>query len=391
MRGTVKLLTGIVLALAAAWVGLWWVTENRMQAGVMNWIGQEQANGAVRVTYDRIERGHSPLAATVTLINPSLTITETGLAAIGGVSAPSIGLRIDALSPLVLHTDWPPQMNITTPRGNLVVTFGHTAIAYSLTPMALFSPEVYPFTGEQFDLQNTAVSAGGSLPVLQIDDISGHGTVNAAASASQTALALTETANGIALSPLLTKITSMPFGGKITHFGFTTTLSGPMDWRQMVMQMNSLPAGEARRQFLIQALHGWAANGGNGTASISLTLGPSTLQADGNVTFDAKAQPDGTGTLAANHLDGLTAALVAAYPQVQNSVNKSEARLSPYLSTTSTGGQVLTIHAAYGSGAVSLNGAKVADMPPLDWAALENPPAPPPQAPGDGSGAAAGQ
>jgi len=113
-------------------------------------------------------------------------------------------------------------------------------------------------------------------------------------------------------------------------------------------------------------------------------VGPSTLSADAAVQFDANVQPSGTADLTADHLDAFSAAVTAAYPQVQDNVNQIEAQLSPYLSTTDDGGQVLTIHLIYGSGAVSINGQKVSDMPPIDWDMLENPPA---QAAGDGSGA----
>jgi hypothetical protein len=71
---------------------------------------------------------------------------------------------------------------------------------------------------------------------------------------------------------------------------------------------------------------------------------------------------------------------------VQDTVNTLEARLSPYLSSTPHGGQTLTFNATYGNGAVMVNGQKVGSLPPLDWSQLET--APPPQAPGDGSGAA---
>ena len=135
-----------------------------------------------------------------------------------------------------------------------------------------------------------------------------------------------------------------------------------------------------------RALHDWAAHGGTGNAGIDLAIGPSTLHAAGDVAFDSKVQPQGHANLIADHLDAFAAAIIAAYPQVQDTVNAMEARLSPYLSSTPHDGQTLTFKATYGNGAVMVNGQKVGSLPPLDWSQWET--APPPQAPGDGSGAA---
>ena len=125
--------------------------------------------------------------------------------------------------------------------------------------------------------------------------------------------------------------------------------------------------------------------GGKADGRLNLAVGPSTLNAGGDVSFDANAQPQGKADLTADHLDAFSAAITNAYPDAQNAVNEAQARLSPYLSSTDTGGQTLTMHVVYGIGAVNINGQKVSDMPPLNWDILENPPA---QAPGDGSGAA---
>ncbi len=51
----------------------------------------------------------------------------------------------------------------------------------------------------------------------------------------------------------------------------------------------------------------------------------------------------------------------------------AQARLSPYLSSTDAGGQTLTMHVAYGNGAVMVNGQKIGSLPPVDRAQLEEP------------------
>jgi hypothetical protein len=186
------------------------------------------------------------------------------------------------------------------------------------------------------------------------------------------------------------KGTNVPFGNNIKEIGFSAALSGPVpaDWKQQIAAYRAAALGPDKNKIIVQNLHNWALQGGTGTAGLTLAIGPSTLNANGNLAFDANAQPNGTADITADHLDAFTATLTGAVPQLQEDISSAEAVLSPYLSTTAAGGQVLNAHVVYGKAGVLVNGARKADMPPLDWAALENPPAPAVQAPGDGSGAA---
>jgi hypothetical protein len=181
----------------------------------------------------------------------------------------------------------------------------------------------------------------------------------------------------------------VPFGGKIAHVGYSVTASGPADWSGLMDQMHSGQLSQqARQQLLVRTAHQWAAAGGNAKASLNLVVGPTTLNASGAVVFDATAQPGGTATVSADHLDAFTAAITNAYPELAQSIAQIETQLSPYLTTTDAGGQVLNMQVVYGKAGVVVNGSRKADMPPLDWTKLENPPAPVPVASGDGSGAA---
>jgi hypothetical protein len=359
-----------------------------MEAGVNAYINRYAASPNLKVTYASLTRGNSPLAATVTLRNFQISVLVPEQAPVV-ISLPTLALRIAASNPTVVHIDYPPQINISTARGDAAVTFGSIDVAEYLDPAAFFNAKVQPFRSAQASASDiNLLASGGSLQILHIDSVALQSVFSGHAGPGDTAVALSETFNGIALSSLLTRLGAVPFDGKIGQLGFTLNASGPLpaDWQSIAQQVNALPADDKadRAKVVFSALHNWAAAGGNGSASIMLVLGPSTLNADASVKFDANVQPSGTADLTANHLDAFTAAILAAYPNVQNSVNQVEAQLSPYLSTTNDGGQILTVHVAYGSGGVSLNGQKVGDMPPLNWDMLENPPA---QAPGDGSGA----
>jgi hypothetical protein len=367
-----------------------------MQAGMINWADQMAANGNgnVKVGYDSLTRGTSPLAATVTVTNLQLIVQAHPTDTPFSLTLPSFTMRIDAADPLVQHFDLPPQVNISGARGQGAITFGSVDVAETINPMSLFKKHVSPFRGTDATASNiNLLASSGSLLVLHADNYTLHGTVNEAAGAGQSAFASTTSLDGLAISPLLTRLASIPFDGKIAHLGMTANVFGPLpaNWQDVLTQLNAGPMTPADRKLLVQAAHDWAAHGGSATGSVSLVVGPSTLNADGALKFDAAAQPAGTANVTADHLDAFTGAITNAYPQVQDEVNSFQARLSPYLSSTPTGGQTLTLHVTYGNGAVNVNGKQTATLPPVDWTALENPPAPlptPAQAPGDGSGAA---
>jgi len=397
MRGMARLAAGVVLVLAVAWAGLWWYAQERLEAGINGWIAQTTSNGAVQITYDSIVQGHSPFAAEVTLVNPRWSIQPAGASAPLTFSAPSFGLRIDVTDPLVVHVDIARQLLASTPKGDISITYSSLDIAEQLNPQALFNTSIQPFRGFTSTASDINVLAGnGIVPVLHIGSYAEHGSVNPQAGVKDTAYAMDVTLQDVSsptlpvLMALAGKGTKVPFDNNIKTIGITIALSGPVpaDWQQQVAAYRAAAFGPDKNKIVVQNLHNWALQGGTATAELRLAVGPSTLNANCTLAFDANAQPNGATDITADHLDAFTATLTSAIPQLQQDISGAEAALSPYLSATAAGGQVLTAHVAYGKAGVLVNGARKADMPPLDWAALETPPAPAPQAPGDGSGAA---
>lgn len=397
MRSMTRLAAAVVLILAVAWGGLWWYAQERLQTGINGWIAQTTSDGAVQITYDRVIRGHSPLAAEVTLVNPRWSMQAANVSGPVTISAPSFALRIDVTNPLVVHVEMAHQVLVGTPWGATSITYDNLDIAEQLNPQALFNTSILPYRGFTTTGSNINVLAGnGIVPVLRIGSFAEHGTVNPQAGAKDTAYAADVTLQNITsptlpvLMALAGKGTTVPFDNTIKEIGIAVTLSGPVpaDWQKQIAAYRAAALGPDKNKILVQSLHNWALQGGTATARLTLAVGPSTLNANGNLAFDTNAQPNGTADINADHLDAFTAALTSAVPQLQEDIGSAEAVLSPYLSTTTTGGQVLTAHVAYGKSGVLVNGEKKADMPPLDWNALANPPPPAPQAPGDGSGAA---
>lgn len=402
MRGLLKFLAALVVVVALAWFGLWWYAQGRMQAGFTNWVNQQNStNPEIKISFERMTPGSSPLAARLSLVNLRIQAQpDANLPPVTFV-LPSFALRIDATNPTLMHFDFPDQVNIDASDGNTTVKFGSIAVSEQINPAALFSATAQPFNGMDATADDIDLLAGGgSLLILHADHFMAHAVMNENAGAGQSALRVNEGFDGIAISPLLTKIASIPFDGKINQWTNKLTLSGPVpaNWQAAMKQLGSLPAADqaARQKLVLREMQDWAAHGGHGAFGMQLAIGPSTLKASGTVTFGARTQPAGTAALTADHLNAFATAVVNAYPQTQNQVNQIEATLSPYISANNQSGQTLNLQVAYGAHGVMINGQKIADMPPVNWTKLENTPlpvAPPPatsQAPGDGSGAAMG-
>jgi Uncharacterized protein conserved in bacteria (DUF2125) len=391
MRAILRPLGAVVVVVVVAWLGLWWYAQAKLQAGFTDWANGLAAGGDVQVSYDSIERSGSPLVAMVTVNNLRVAVQPSPAATPLVITLPAFAMSIDAAAPLLLHFDLPDRINISADSGDFVLTFGSIAQSERLDLSALLRGEPAPFSAMDTQARNIdLLASSGSLMVLHADAYQARTDFDRAAGAGQSALATRGAVDGIAVSPLLTRIASIPFDGRITHLGWHFNVNGPepADWAALAARYKAVPADDdgGRLRVITRALHDWAAHGGSGAGGIDLAIGSSTLQAAGDVAFDAQVQPHGQASLSADHLDAFTAALVAAYPQMQDAVRALEARLSPYLSSTPHGGQTLSFKATYGHGAVMVNGQKIGTLPPLDWSQWET--APPPQAPGDGSGAA---
>ncbi len=390
MRGVLKFLLSLMIGIAIIWIGFWWYAQARLQSGFQAWAEQQAADGW-KVSYDSMRRGTSPGNAELTINHLVLTPPPGPAGQTIAISLPSVVLRIAALNPLVFHTDLPNQITFAVGNGvDLVLNAASIEASENLDPNSIFDKHAYPFRGGDFAATNVQVLAT-SLLVLQIAQITSHADVNLKAGANATAFASTTTLDGLALSPLLTRIASVPFDGKLAHLSLAATLSGPLpeDIGKLADKLDALPHDrDAEQKLVVPIVRKWASQGGHGNVALNLLLGPSTINAGGNLSFDANLQPQGTADVGATRLGALTTALTNSYPALQDDIAQAEAELSPYISNTEQGGQTLGMHVVYGAGNVSINGQKVAAMPPLDWDALENPPPPPVDAPGDGSGAA---
>jgi len=374
MRGVIKFLLSLILVCLIAWIGLWWYAQGRIQSAFTNWADQQATHG-ITVAYASLNRGTSPLRALVTINGLTITFPQTANGSIPVVTLPTVGLRIEAASPTTFNVDLPNKMTINA-GGNLdlAVNFGSVALTESLDPNALLQKSAYPFRGGDFDASSIDfLASSGSLLLLHIDNIVSHADIDLAATSGEPALAESITVSGMALSPLMTRIASIPFDGRINQLNFTLNLSGPVPPGVFTLadQMRTAQFDpQAQQKIAIPIIHQWASGGGSGSFATILAIGPSTANAGASLKFDANLQPTGTANLTADHLDAFTAGLTTAYPQIGPTIAQAEAQLTPYISTNPVGGQTLTIAATYGNGAVNINGTKVAPLPPVNWDTL---------------------
>lgn len=395
MGAVIRFLLGLIVVFVFAWVGLWWYAEGRMQSGFTNWADQLATQGW-KLSYGTLTRGTSPLTAQVSLTDLQLTPPPDAQGRTGTITLPTLDERIDALNPLVLHIDPPSRIGVAIGGDvDAAITFSAISLTEQLDPNVLFKHQ-NPYRSGDFKASGIDILASeGSLLVLHLDGISSHFAFNPQAGSGAQALTVTDELDGVAVSPLVTHILSIPFGGRVTSFATTLNMSGPVPsgLTGLAAQLKALPMGDTagQQKLLVPVIHDWAAAGGSGNMTLTSVVGPTTVNTDAAVKFDQNLQPEGNVDLTANHLDQLFAALTNAYPNFQNYVAQAEAELSAYITATDQGGQTLAMHVTYGNGAVSINGQKTAPLPPVNWTELENPPPPPAQAPGDGSGAATGQ
>jgi hypothetical protein len=371
MRIILSALTALVLIVIIAWAGLWFYAENRLQTGVKTYFAQAN-NGQVQISYDGISGSSSPFIVSVKVTGVHMTFGQNLRTGPVTITAPSFGYHISVFQPSILHVDLPAQITGTSGRTDAAATFGSTDATYTLDLGAAFSGKSYPITGADWTIRDISVLASsGSLKVLHIDEFGVTETLNRNAGAGQTALALQENFDNIALSPLFTQLAHIPFNGTLTHFGLGATLSGPLppDLQAQFKVIRANAGADTPANFkILEALgHEWAAAGGSGSFTLNAVVGPTTLNLASTVKFDAAQQPEGTADVSANHLDAFSSAILDAYPQTQDSINQAQAHLSPYLTTTDADGQVLTMHFTYGNSAINLNGQQVAPLPPLNW------------------------
>ena len=379
MRGVLKFLLTLVFGLALIWIGFWWYAQAQLQTGFTAWAERQASEGA-QVSYDALHRGTSIMAAAITLDNFSMTLPRALEGKPIVLSMPSLTLRIDALNPLVFHIDLPDKIFLTLAgRFSTVLDVGGSSMTEDLDPDVVFNRGAYPFRASDIRFDHLDILASGSLLLLHFDHLASHEILDVKAGPDRSALVARFTCEGVAVSPLFTRLASLPFQGSLARLDMALALSGPLppDLSDLLEQANAMGDNrQAQASLLEPAIRRWASQGGTGNVRFHMVLGPTTMDAAGSLRFDKAGQPYGTADLSADHLDQFTTALADSYPVLRNDIAEAEARLSPDLVNTPQGGQTLIQHIVYGQSGIFINGRKAGDMPPTVWSDAASTPTP---------------
>lgn len=389
MRNFIAGLAGLIILLVLVWLGGWFYAEMHLKQTLEARIDQINASGKQQLLYRQMVTSASPFVASVALVDPQLKVMPTADTPLTTVSAARIGAHIDLLHPLTMHMDLPLRLDISSSGNTGVLSFASASSTETLKPSVWLGDFSNPVAAA--DAKFTGINllaSGGSLQVFWIGSLTLHDNLNAEATTSQTALYVQSDIQDFRISPLFTKLLNLPFNGQIARFSASLTLSGPLNWQQVVEKQASMTNLDEKEHFLLQTAHDWAKAGGHGQGSESLDIGPSFMQANYNIAFDQQVQPKGMIEVTASHLDAFAKAVANSYPQFQDEISQINDALSPYLSNTAQDGVALKINAAYGQNGVFINGRRMEDMPSVDWNDLLSPSSAPAFAPGDGSGAA---
>lgn len=391
MRRFIAALGGAIILVVLAWLGIWFYAEMHLKQLAEARISQFNKVGGNQVLYKKLITSDSPFVISIALVNPQLKIIRPSSNMPLFASAARIGMHIAPLHPLTLHVDWPLIVNVrdmSHPNDLIVFSSATASMVETLNPSVWFGNYTNPVSAVNTKFTNiNLLASNGSLQIAWIDSFSSHTTFNNAANTSQNALSLQYNIRNLRVSPVLTKLFSLPFNGEIKQISTSLMISGPLNIDQMVTEQSRITNEDEYKQFLLQTTHDWAKAGGHTQGSLTLDLGPSLIDANFAAAFDQQIQPKGTMNVTVSNLNELADSLNAAYPTFKDYISQAEAMLAPYMFNTENG-PILKINAAFGQPGIFVNGKQDAAMPTLDWNSLLNPSAAPAFAPGDGSGAA---
>lgn len=391
MSKAIKWIVALVILLIVLWVAFWVYAQIQLRDVVQSKISTINSTGQEHVSYDRITTSSSPFVISVTLINPSLTKAAQNGAPPIQISTASIGASLSLFHPLTIREYLTPRIDVKIGENTGVVTFGDISSVNILRPSVWWGNTSNPIIQSDAQISNMQIlGSNGSLSLVTIGNIQSHEIIGpSTTTAAQMAGFVKLSMDDLQVAPAFTQMLRLPFGGEVKHLDMSFTLFGPLDAAAIDKALNQAPSDQ-HLKIAVQTIKSWAAAGGHILATLNLDVGPSTLTANMATAFDKQSQPNGTVNVTANHLDQFTAALEAAYPNLQDKLTQMQSNLAPYLSTTTQGGQVLNMHTVFGQTGVVINGKQTSTTPvTINWDTLENMRQPMPVlAPGDESGAA---
>jgi hypothetical protein len=281
-RRSLAVLILLLILLAAAWTGTWYVLAGRVSTNVLAWEQQQRAQGWI-MTQGEARRSGWPMAAGVTL--PNIRVSGGAQYLPGGIDwrAASLTLAVDIRHPGDLYWGVTGRQSLRLARG--------PAIPFQATT---FAGQVVLSSGDHsplFELHAAGLiaaipTAHGSPEPLSVARLDAAETADGTVDAAGNALVVAATMTGIGLPPHL-----LPgSGGSLKSLSFDAAASGPVPV--------STPTPNA-----VAMATAWRDAGGSlALRAFHLADGPLTMDGQGRFQLDAFLRPEGMVRL---HLIGV--------------------------------------------------------------------------------------
>jgi hypothetical protein len=170
-----RILLAIVITLAAAWAGYWFIGSAALRSGLAAWFDARQAEGWVAEYADLSVQGF-PSRFDATLMDVSLADPASGL----GWQAPFFQVLTLSYTPNHVIAVWPPEQQLRTPLRSYALTSKDMRASLVIAPSTALAPRRITLTAEGIALtpedDSGALSAASlRLAGERIEDAIGTG------------------------------------------------------------------------------------------------------------------------------------------------------------------------------------------------------------------------
>ncbi|WP_113912035.1 DUF2125 domain-containing protein [Roseovarius dicentrarchi] len=271
-----RILLAIVLTLAAAWAGYWFVGSAALRSGVAAWFDARQADGW-RAEYSDLSVQGFPSRFDTTISDVALADPVSGL----GWEAPFFQLLTLSYTPNHVIAMWPNEQTLHTPRQSYALTNQDMRASLVVAPSTALAPRRITLTAEGVALIPEDGSGAISAQTLRVAAERVEDTGNIADARYRLGLAASDIAPPAPLLAQLDASSALPRVIQALAADIIVDFDVPWDRRAIK---------EARPQPTRIAVQ-----------SADLQWGAMALAASGVLTVDLGGRPDGTLTVTARN------------------------------------------------------------------------------------------
>jgi hypothetical protein len=338
------LLTALLLAVVIGDTLIWHFAEQRMRAGLADWVAARRATGW-SVSAQAPAAGGWPLAATLTMRDVALQGGAPDIPDGLAWRAERVVLRLGPLHPLVLRIDAEGAQRLRVADA--------PDIPYTAERLQLLVPLQADPSAQPLDLHGETLRAGvpvtGGTDAVTLDRLDVDAVLTPAAPRGQAAVAMSVKAEGIGLPSRL----NWPLGPHIASVVLDAALDGP------------LPIGIG----LTVRAKAWRDGGGSlEVRRLETHWGPLGSTARATLALDPELQPAGTGTAQMTGYAETLDALARSGLMSRSAATTARAVLSLLADTPEGGGpSQVEVPLSLQYRTLSMRQVPLVRLPELDW------------------------